>query len=186
MTISHIVLFPRWAGEPHSDWYPWLAQQLPTHISLHTLAHAHPQAPTIASSIDSALPLLTTLPLPHTLLIGHSVGAQALLHALAAHHPDTPAAAFLAVAGWWTVDAPWETILPWIEQTPDLTRLRAACLRFVLALSDNDPFTADHAANATLWRQRLHAEVHLIPNAKHFNATQAPHIWRLIQELIDA
>jgi len=44
-------------------------------------------------------------------------------------------------------------------------------------LSDNDPFTADSAANAALWRARLHAQVRLVPGARHFNGAQEPAVY---------
>ena len=38
----------------------------------------------------------------------------------------------LLVAGWWDVDKPWESIVPWIETPVDLARVRAAARRFVV------------------------------------------------------
>jgi sugar/nucleoside kinase (ribokinase family) len=66
------------------------------------------------------------------------------------------------VAGWWTVDEPWESIAPWIRYEHDDGRIIAAAGTIDVLLSDNDPFTADSVANAALWWARLRARVRLV------------------------
>jgi predicted alpha/beta hydrolase family esterase len=122
--------------------------------------------------------------LAHTTVLGHSVGCQALLHALA--RLTSPIAGMLAVAGWWRVDAPWPTILPWQDQLPDLARVRAVVPELTVLLSDDDPFTRDHAANAELWRERLGARIELIPGARHFNAAEEPAVLATLLRLAGA
>jgi hypothetical protein len=56
----------------------------------------------------------------------------------------------------------------------DLGRVRAAARRFIVLLSDNDPFTSDYARNRQLWEERLGAEVVLAPGGRHFNNPQEP------------
>jgi hypothetical protein len=89
----------------------------------------------------------------------------------------------LCVAGWWAVDQPWETILPWMEP-PDLPAIRRVAQAVHVLLSTNDPFTADHETNAALWRDRLDAEVEVVPNAKHFNATEEPAVLAALDRLL--
>ena len=52
-----------------------------------------------------------------------------------------------------------------------------------MLLSDDDPFTSDHIANAALWRNRLGAEVVLISGAKHFNVGEAPDVLETLRTL---
>lgn len=177
--IERVVVMPRWSGTPESDWYPWLRGALGGWGgALDVLALPDKDAPTITgcveaidAAVDAAVDAATV---GSTLLVGHSVGCQAMVRWLAQRSGGTRAAGLLAVAGWWAVDAPWPSIVPWIELPVDTARARAAVERVVVLLSDNDPFTADHAGNAEQWRARMGAEVRVAPGARHFNGAVEP------------
>lgn len=183
-----LLIIPRWSGRAGSDFYPWLTEQL-------AALPDRPFAPVIVPDLpEPDAPRLDTWPpaiaaalgtdpaeLARTVVLAHSVGCQATLHAVAA----LPAkiSGMLAVAGWWTVDRPWPTIVPWLEATPDLARARANLGALRVLLSDDDPFTADHAANAAVWRERLGADVQLVPGAKHFNVPASPPVLAALRTL---
>lgn len=173
-----LTLVPRWAGTPESDFYPWLTAKLrepPAPFSqVRTLAMPEPQRPTLAAWGAALTDALGPSPAPGTVLLGHSVGCQAVLRYLAALPPGSTVDGVLLVAGWWEVDAPWDTLRPWLETPLDAARARAAARHFTVLLSDNDPFTSDFARNRRLWEERLGAEVLLVPGARHFNAAQEP------------
>lgn len=183
-----LVIVPRWAGTARSDFYPWLAEQLAADpalpfapvTALDLPEPGHPRQETWPPAIAEALGDDPTL-LANTVVLAHSVGCQASLHALATL--PGPIAALVAVAGWWSVDAPWPTIVPWQTQLPDLERVRARVGRIVVLLSDDDPFTSDHTGNAALWRERLGAEVVLVAGARHFNASEAPAVLATLRSL---
>jgi len=185
-----LVIVPRWAGRSGSDFYPWLARALADEPG-------RPYEPVVALDLpEPELPRLDTWPpaiaaalgddpraLANTVVLAHSVGCQATLHALAALPRGSKISAMVAVAGWWSVDAPWPSILPWQEQHPDLERVREAVGKLVVLLSDDDPFTSNHLANAALWRNNLGAEVVLISGAKHFNTSEAPDVLETLRTL---
>ena len=114
--------------------------------------------------------------LADTILVGHSIGCQAVLHYLAGLPSSAGVRGTLCVAGWWSVDEPWESIRPWIENPPDLARVRASCGQLRVLLSDDDPFTAEAGRNGRLWRERLGAAVEVVRGAAHFNRTQEPSV----------
>lgn len=107
-------------------------------------------------------------------LLGHSVGCLAVLHALAKLPEGVAIAGAVLVAGWFTVDKPWDTLRPWMDTSVDTEAARRACRTMIVLLSDNDPFTADYEANRRAWVERLGAEVRLVPGAKHFNGAEEP------------
>ena len=153
-TPRRIVVVPRWGAREQDDWSPWLQAEL-----------AGSAAGTLAD----------------TVLVGHSIGCQAALHFLAGLPASTRVRGTVCVAGWWAVAEPWESIRPWTQNPPDLRRVRASCGRLRVLLSDNDPFTADAAANGRLWQERLGAAVEVVPAAAHFNRPQEP---RVLAELL--
>ena len=165
MAIDRILLTPRWGGTVESDWYPWVARREPR---VERLALPAPDAPTIAGCVDAFGPALGDG--ARTLVVGHSVSVQAWLHTFAARGviPE----AFLAVAGWWTVDAPWPTIEPWLASPPAVD----PALSGRVLLGTGDPFTADTEANAARWRA-VGADVTVVPDGAHFNRAQEPAVW---------
>lgn len=185
-----LVIVPRWAGRPGSDFYPWLGEQLAADpgqpyappLALDLPEPGHPRIDSWPPAIAAALGRDPAV-LANTVVLAHSVGCQATLHALATLPDGARISALLAVAGWWQVDEPWPTIVPWQTQLPDLARARAAVSRVVVLLSDDDPFTRDHANNAALWRERLAAEIVVVPGARHFNASEAPAVLAALRSL---
>jgi len=173
-----LFIVPRWAGRPDTDFYSWLEGQVREArqgiTSVRTLDMPNPAQPTIEAWVGALSKAVGPTPEPGTLLMGHSVGCQTVIRYLATLPPGRVIDGVLLVAAWWDVDKPWESIVPWIETPVDLARVRAAARRFVVLMSDNDPFTADHARNRRLWEERLGAEVVLAPGARHFNNPREP------------
>jgi uncharacterized protein len=190
--IERIAMVPRWSGGPNHDWYPWIRAEL---------AASHPQvrvdvvelpnrdAPVIEQCVAALEAELGTdvASLANTLLVGHSVGCQAIMRYLAEQPPGADPEALprlVCVAGWWTVDEPWPSIRPWIDTPLALPRLRANQGSVTVLLSDNDPFTRDARANQQTWEQRLDADVRVNPGGRHFNGEQEPAVLKLIRELL--
>jgi hypothetical protein len=172
-----LTIVPRWAGQADSDFYPWLLRERPPGFdAVRALDMPDPKQPTIGAWVSALTTTLGTTPAPGTVLMGHSVGCQAVLRYLAALPEGRTVEGVLLVAGWWSVDKPWDSLRPWVETPMDLARARAASRRFVVLLSDNDPFTSDYEKNGRLWQERLGAEVVRVPGARHFNGAQEPSV----------
>ncbi|HLM74911.1 MAG TPA: alpha/beta hydrolase [Polyangiaceae bacterium] len=179
--MRRLRIVPRWGGNPESDFYPWLARVLAERSpapfdDVRALAMPEPSLPTIDGwvgrlSTDLGADLGTA---PETVLVAHSVGCQALLRYLASLPEGVKYRGALLVAGWLSIDKPWESIRPWLETSPDLARARAAVGDLIVLLSDNDPFTADYQENKRAWEERADARVIVAPGAKHFNAAEEP------------
>ncbi len=176
---------PRWAGTADSDWYPWLRAELDVPVACARLLPT-PQAPAIADCVAELATVAGRSNLEDTLLVGHSVGCQAVLRFVADLPEAVPVGAILCVAGWFAVDAPWDTIRPWMDTPLDDARIRAATPNLSVLLSDDDPFTADHEANTAAWRERLGAHVTVVAGARHFNAPREPDVLRAIERALAA
>ena len=183
-----IVIVPRWGGTPDNDWYPWIRREL-AGITVELLQMPDPGTPTIAAWTSTVRTALGDDPyaLAQTMLVGHSVGAQAAMRAVAQLGDGRAVAKLLCVAGWFAVDAPWPEIRPWMDTPIDDTAVRDGAHSIHVLLSTNDPFTADHQANAAQWTTRLEAEVSVVDGAGHFNGAEEPvvleHVRRLFAQL---
>ena len=188
VSLDRILLVPRWSGRRDSDFYPWLGRTLAERGwrgELEVVSLRPPDAPDLAATVEAVRGRLAPpARASRTLLIGHSVGAQAAIRALAEMPPGIEVAALLGVAAWWTVDDPWPAIEPWIETPFDWSRARSAARRRVVMLSTNDPFTADADRTRRLFEERLAADVRIQPEAAHFNATEQPSILALVLDLL--
>jgi serine hydrolase len=185
-----LLIVPRWGGNGRSDFYPWLLDEPARRRAFATIEIVElprPDAPSIGETVNAVLGALGDEPgrLSRTVVMGHSVGFQAVLRALERLRPPARVRAALGVAGWWTVDEPWPTIVPWIETPIDDARVRGASERIVVLLSDNDPFTADAEAARRVFEARLGAEVAVTPGARHFNEKAEPAVLAALLRLAD-
>lgn len=171
-----LIVVPRWAGGPLSDWYPWLAGELSTTFDeIVVMRMPRPERAAIEPWVETLTEAVgDPETLSRTCFAGHSVGNQAVLRYLARQPHGTRCKGLLAVAGWWHIDEPWETLLPWLEHDWDVPRARAALERSEVLISDDDPFTRDAAANRREWENRVGAHVTVVSGARHFNDKQAP------------
>jgi uncharacterized protein len=185
-----LIIIPRWSGTPASDWYPWITAELAAmrprpFDPVAAAAMPNPSLPTIPAWTGRVRELLGDDPaeLARTVIVGHSVGCQAVLRALAELPEGVQVAGALCVAGWFWTDSPWDSLIPWIDTPFDLARAQqAASNRIVVIMSDNDPHTADWRANSAAWQERLGAEAVLVPGGQHFNGPRYPII---LQTLLD-
>lgn len=188
MPAPRVIVVPRWGATPHDDWYPWLRRALGARADVAVCDLPEPDEPVIRRWVPHVAAAVGREPaaLARTVLVGHSVGCQALLHVLGGL--GAPVRGTLCVAGWWRVDAPWPSLQPWLRAAEghDLAAVRAAAGRLAVLLSDNDPFTADAEANARLWTERLGARVRVVPGAEHFNHAEAPAVLETLERLLAA
>jgi hypothetical protein len=98
---ERVVVVPRWSGGPDSDFYPWLECSLQTPgLRVERLSLPDPDQPTI----DGWVPRIREelggeTERERTILLGHSVGCMAAMHALD-EAAVRPVYGLLCVAGW--------------------------------------------------------------------------------------
>ena len=175
-----VLLMPRWGGTAGSDWYPWLVNELDVPVSVVELDR--PDAPTIEVCVDQLRSELAG-DASRTCLVGHSVSCLAIVHLLATL-PESSVPAAVFVAGWWTIDAPWKTIRPWIDTPVDTARARRAVGESHVLLSDDDPFTSDARSTQRNWRDRMGSNVQIEPGGAHFNRAQENAVRDLVVKVV--
>ena len=182
---KHVYVVPRWAGAPTDDWYPWLTQQLASVAAEDGIDYQVPvlnmpawDLPVIEKAIDYLTEVIPPARLnDDIILVGHSVGCLAILHYLA-RVAEGPAAAprqvggVLCVAGWFSVDSPWQDILNWMHAPVDYEAARTLipANKLMVLLSDDDPYTSGYQENERLWVERLDSQVSILAGRQHFSA----------------
>ena len=184
---KRLIVVPLWAGTPESVWYPWLKKQLAVGSSqpfrnMMVLDMPNPDAPIIETWVTKIAESVghDESEIARTVLVGHSVSCRAILKYLTTLPIGAKVMGTLHVAGWWTVDEPWDTLRSWLEMPIDIDHARLATIKSVVLLSDNDPFTADYTANKRTWEEKLKAVVKLVPGAGHFNGEEEPSILEVL------
>ncbi len=178
-----ILLIGRWGTRPGRDWYPWF--HTAADADVHIPEMPEPDNPTPAAWIDAVQRHLAEIPADtRVLLVGHSVGCQAIVRALSASPAVRPLLGAVFVAGWWTVGQPWPSLEPWCKTDYDFSRARKALPRSIVLVSTNDPFNPDFEENGALWTERLGSEVHVVPGAGHFNASPQPAVLEAVGDIL--
>ena len=187
MSGTRICIVPRWGGSADDDWYPWIRRELGDYDTRVAPLRPQPSAPTIEACVASieATCGRDLEELSRTVLVGHSVGAQAALRFVESLERPLRVHAVLCVAGWFWVDDPWDTIRPFIDTPMDRARVREATGRIEVLMGDDDPFTRDQEANAHRWRTALDAKATILPGAKHLNRVREPAVLDAVRGLIE-
>ena len=196
-----VLLVHAFGGSPKKFWYHWLGAELGDAAEVDVLRMTAPQAPTVENWVNDlrarVVAAATTEEPRELYLIGHSVGCQTIVRFLAEAGTAELLASSgltlrgcLAVAAWFAVDNPWETIMPWCSTPIDCAATKrllaeAACpLRVVL--SDNDKYTPGYAANGAAWRERFGAEeAQIVPGRAHFGGKKQPEVLAATLSMLD-
>lgn len=164
---------------PEEAWLPWMKRALEEKGCVVALpAMPRPDHPVIQEWLEF-LTQLVGQPDADTILVGHSMGVQAVLRYL-----ETVGAAgqgvgqTLLVAGSFPVARDAATaaasvdghavLLPWFTTGIDPAKVKRAAGQCTVILSDNDPFI-DTAAAAATFRETIGAKIVIVPGGGHFN-----------------
>lgn len=187
-----VFIVPRRGATAQNDWYSWLAEQVRREAAhaverVAALEMPNPQRPVPGQWVGKISRALGTVPpyLARSILVGHSVGCQALLRYLAALPRHRQVHGVLCVAGWWQLTSPWPGARVWLDHTFLAPHLRH-CTRYLTCLiSDNDPYTPDWQHNKLAWEQRLQARVEVVPGAAHFTYPREPAVLQALLTMLD-
>ncbi len=184
--VDRVIVVPRRGGRADSDFYPWLARSLAElgwRGEVETAGLRPPDAPEMSATVAGVRGRLGGAGrAARTVLVGHSVGAQAAMRALA--EPGPPVAGLVLVAAWWTLDRADPALASWTETPFDWRRTAERARRRLVLVSTDDPYTADAARTRRLFEERLAAEVRVHDRAAHFNRAAEPDVLAAVRELV--
>lgn len=184
-----VLIVPRWAGRPTNDFYPWLVErvrrgEVPGADQAEALDLPDAESPSVEVWTRLVAARIAEVP-EETVVVGHSVGAQAALRAAAALPAGSRVAGLLLVAPWRGVDEPWPAIRDWTDTPIDEGAVRRAAPRIRALVSDDDPYTSDHAGTAAWLREAFGAQVTVVRRGGHFNRDLEPEVLAALVGLLD-
>ena len=191
--VGRIIVAHAFGAVPKKFWYPALAKHFRSDaLAVHVPALPGGSRPSVEAWMGVLrMAIATTQHEGGLILVGHSLGCNAILRILADQEAADllrPLRGVLAVAGWMRIDEPWPEMLPWLAQPPCLQAARGALSRLscplTLLVSDNDRFTRDWELTIREWREGLGASTTLVPGAGHFGGRRQPAVLAALESLV--
>ena len=174
--MKKIILVHGWEATSKSDFFPWLKKEL----EKKKIWNYFPDLPnTEEPKINEWIPFLQKNIKEidnDTILIGHSIGCQAVLRYMETLPAKVKVKKVILLAPWMKLDE--ETIKeegeevvaiakPWIETPINWGKVKSHCKDFICIFSDNDPYVP--LSNKELFHIRLNARSIVLHNKYHFD-----------------
>lgn len=176
--MKNIYIIHGWDGSPEEPMLKWLKLNLEKEGSRVAVPEMpEPDVPKIETWMGK---LKETIKQPdsNTILIGHSVGCQAVLRYLETLPQNVKIAGIVLIAPWMELDTQTieeegeevkEIARPWMETPIDFEKVRTHISRAVAIFSDNDPFVP--LGQKELFEKELDAEIVVENNKGHFTVS---------------
>ncbi|MCR4279834.1 MAG: alpha/beta hydrolase [Candidatus Komeilibacteria bacterium] len=176
-----------WDYTPDQNWYPWLAQELEREgIPTVVPAMPDPAKPTIDAWVQKLNEILPA-PDPSVVLVGHSIGCQAIMRYLAGLPPTAKVGTIIMVAPWLVLtnleDEETEQIAaPWLNSDIDFEAVRDKCGQVYCFFSADDPFVP--VENADLFLRNLNAHTIVEENKGHYTADEGVTEVKMVRDFL--
>ena len=168
---KRVLIIHGWGGSPSEPMLQWLK----TKIEENGLEAVLPEMPDTENPVieDWVKKLEEVIGNPdkNTILVGHSIGCQAILRYLEKLHPAKRVGGVVFIAPWFTLsnlesDEGWEIMKPWLNVSIKDADVIKHIPKMVAIFSDNDPFVP--AENAELFKGRFNAKIIIEHQKGHF------------------
>ncbi len=185
--MRKVILVHGWDGSPEKDWFPWVTGQLKSKgYDVIVPSMPNPESP----EIDAWVTYLANEVKEYdqeTVFVGHSIGCQTIMRYF--EKQTTKAKAGIFVAGWFNLTniSDWEQAIakPWIETNINYEKVKNGFLKPIkVILGDNDKLVP-YQETAQQFKEKLNAEIIMVPNAGHFNPSDGYNEFPKLIELIE-
>lgn len=172
--MKYAYIIHGWEGRPEERLHVWMRGMLETHGYIVSVPNMpDPSYP----RIDAWLKTLNELiqPSDELLLVGHSVGAQAILRYVAQMSFEPTHLNLVLIAPWLMLDE--QTILqegadvvemgrPWVEIPIDFEAVKRRAKRIIAVFSDDDPFV--DVSQEIMFKDVVSAQTLMLHGMGHF------------------
>lgn len=172
---KRIIIVHGWGKSPKTDWFPWAKEELEKK-GFEVLVPEMPETnwPKIEPWVETLVKAVGRAG-EEVILVGHSIGCQAVLRFLETLPENQKIGKAILVAPWFTLtpetteekeDA--EIADPWLNTSLNFDKVKSKANSFTAILSDNDPFIPLEE-NKKIFEEKLGAEVIIKENQGHFD-----------------
>lgn len=185
-----IFIVHGWEGGPDRDWMPWAKKELEQRgYEVVLLSMPDPDYPRINTWVKY-LKKEVGKPSKNTILVGHSMGCQTILHYLETLQEGEKVDKVVLIAGFGQyltglTEEEKTVARPWVETPIDFEKIRSKASSFIAVFSDNDPYVP-YEGNAKIYKEKLGAGIILDKGMGHFSedtgVTELPILLELIKE----
>ena len=169
--MKQVYVVYRWSGNPEADWYPWLKEELKAEYDVHVLQMPESGLPKVDLWVNHLKETIKN-PDQNTYLIGHSVGAQAVLSYMESLPDNVKVGGVILVAPWTELvpgivpGSPAVTD-PWVKTPIHWDKVRMHADRFIAIRSDNDALVP--IENIEVFKRELGVQVIIEKGKAHLN-----------------
>ncbi|MGC8538023.1 MAG: RBBP9/YdeN family alpha/beta hydrolase [Candidatus Micrarchaeia archaeon] len=169
---DRVFIIHRWDGNPHTDWYKWLASALKDKgFETFVPKMPDPDKPIISAWVD-AISQSSRYIDDHTYMVGHSIGCQAILRFLQGSQSGR-IKGMLFIAPWLhlkdaalSTETERTTAKPWLETPIDFSAIKSKVGSTRIVMAKEDPYVP--VEDSKIFRAELDAKVNIMPLKVHF------------------
>lgn len=169
---GRVFIIHGWDFNPEMNWYPWLKDELESNgFEVYVPEMPDTAEPNISAWKEKLSETIGKLR-EDDILIGHSIGCQAIMRYLQDQKEDTKIKGCIFVAGWINLDnledeSVEDVARPWMEEPINFDNIRKFTDKWSVFISDNDPYNCKEE-NERIFKEKLGAKVTIIEGAGHF------------------
>lgn len=190
--MTRIFLIHGWGGNPNIDWFPWAKKEFGK-LGYEVVAPEMPDPdyPKIEPWVNKISEVVGVIR-PNDIIVGHSIGSQAVERYLQTLPTDTKLAKVFLIAPWVVLTRKTfeemgeneEVVKSWYEESIDYEKIKNMT-KWTAVFSDDDPFV-NYEDNFKVYRDRLGAQIVVKSNQGHFageqGVTEIPFLMDLIKQ----
>jgi len=187
---KRVIMVHGWGGSPQKDWFPW-AKSLLEEKGYEVIVPEMPDTdyPKIEPWVDKLKEAVGEIR-ESDVLIGHSIGCQAVERYLQTLSADTRLDKVILIAPWVILTRKTfeemgedeEVVRSWYEEPIEYEKIKNMA-RWTAVFSDDDPFV-NYEDNFRVYRDKLGAEIMSKKSQGHFASEQGVNTIPFLLELL--
>ncbi len=173
--MKNVCIIHGWDGSPEEPMLQWLKSSLEDKgFNVSVPAMPDTEAPEISAWVGKIKDIVS--PNENTILVGHSIGCQAILRYLEIIDEDIKITGIILIAPWMKLDEQTlkeegkeviKVAEPWMNNPINFEKIKNHIGKAIAIFSDNDPYVSLEQKN--IFEDRLGADIVIEHNKGHFD-----------------